>query len=213
MDRATRNRLGRDPLRAIRPFAWALVLALLVIRPVAAQQGEDVPGVSYWRAVEAIYAGEYRDAERALRRETNRGIQTTQPRWIDSICYRAMLGEVLYQQGRNPEALAEFDNEEEAQEHVRALYASEADKDKKAGRVFSKQNADLIKSAVDNLLQALKNAGVMEGEQEEIEDETEAIAEDDPEMITKHKAGPVEPPTNELLRQIDLELFELEVQS
>jgi hypothetical protein len=85
------------------------VLALLVIRPVAAQQGEDVPGISYWRAVDALYAGEYRDAERALRRETNRGIQTTQTRWIDSICYRAMLGEVLYQQGRNPEALAEFD--------------------------------------------------------------------------------------------------------
>ena len=44
-----------------------------------------------------------------LRQESRRGIRTTQARWIDSICYHAMLGEVLYHQGRNAEALAEFD--------------------------------------------------------------------------------------------------------
>ena len=36
-------------------------------------------------------------------------MQAGQARWIDSICYHAMLGEVLYQQGRNAEALASFD--------------------------------------------------------------------------------------------------------
>ncbi len=64
---------------------------------------------AYYLAVQTFYAGEYLDAERGLRRETRRGIRTVQARWIDSICYHAMLGEVLYHQGRNAEALAEFD--------------------------------------------------------------------------------------------------------
>ena len=42
-------------------------------------------------------------------RETQRGVHTPQSRWIDSICYYAMLGEVLYQEGRNADALAQFD--------------------------------------------------------------------------------------------------------
>ena len=96
-------------LRAIPAAACALLLALLAAQPVAAQMGEDIPGGSYWAAVDALYRGDYRDAERGLRRETQRGVQTTQARWIDSICYHSMLGEVLYQQGRNAEALTEFD--------------------------------------------------------------------------------------------------------
>lgn len=109
MDRAMRCCCGRCLLCAIRPGAWAMLLALVAARPIAAQQAQDIPGPSYWLAVDALYKGEYRDAERAMRREVNRGIQTTQARWIDSICYHSMLGEVLYQQGRNAEALAEFD--------------------------------------------------------------------------------------------------------
>ena len=109
MDRTTRDRYRHDLLRAIRPAACGLLLALAAAHPVAAQPGEDIPGNSYWLAVDSLYRGEFRDAERGLRREVNRGVQTTQSRWIDSICYHSMLGEVLYQQGRNAEALAEFD--------------------------------------------------------------------------------------------------------
>ena len=90
------------------PLAAAL-LALLVLTPAWAQIGDEIPHASYYVAVQAIYSGEYRDAERGLRRETQRGVRTTQARWIDSICYHAMLGELLYHQGRNAEALAEFD--------------------------------------------------------------------------------------------------------
>jgi hypothetical protein len=85
------------------------LLAVVIIRPAAAQLGGEIPHASYFLALHAFYSGDYRDAERELRRETQRGIRTTQARWIDSICYHAMLGEVLYHQGRFAEALAEFD--------------------------------------------------------------------------------------------------------
>src|SRR5205814_1047376 len=62
-----------------------------------------------YAALQAVYSGEYRTAARELGREAQRGIHTPTTRWIDSICYNTMLGEVLYQQGRNAEALAQFD--------------------------------------------------------------------------------------------------------
>jgi hypothetical protein len=86
-----------------------ILLALLSVAPALGQIGDSIPHAPYFLATQAIYSGEYRDAERGLRLESRRGIRTTQARWIDSICYHAMLGEVLYHQGRNAEALAEFD--------------------------------------------------------------------------------------------------------
>lgn len=109
MDRPIRIRFGRRRVLAVLTGICGLLLALSVVRPVAAQLGEDIPGGSYWTAVETFYSGDYRNAERAFRREAQRGVQTAQARWIDSICYHAMLGEVLYHEGRNAEALAEFD--------------------------------------------------------------------------------------------------------
>ena len=63
-----------------------------------------MPDPGYYIAVNEFYAGQYRDAERVFRRMTRTGMQAAQARWIDSICYNSMLGEVLYQQGRNAEA-------------------------------------------------------------------------------------------------------------
>jgi len=95
-------------LAAQKFCAGSLVLTLMASAALA-QLDDEVPHATYYLAVEAFYAGDYRTAERELRRETRRGIRTPQARWIDSICYHAMLGEVLYHQGRNGEALAEFD--------------------------------------------------------------------------------------------------------
>lgn len=94
---------------AARRFCAGWLVLLLAASAAPAQLDDEVPHATYYLAVEAFYAGEYRTAERELRRETRQGIRTTQARWIDSICYHSMLGEVLYHQGRNPEALAEFD--------------------------------------------------------------------------------------------------------
>jgi hypothetical protein len=88
----------------------AVALPLLAVSPALSQIGGDqIPSAAYYVAVEAFYSGEYRDAEKALRRETQRGFRAGQARWIDAICFHAMLGEVLFHEGRNAESLAEFD--------------------------------------------------------------------------------------------------------
>jgi len=59
--------------------------------------------------MEDLYRGEYRQAERGFRNEVRGGIRTVQARWVDSICYRTMLGETYYQMGAPARALVEFD--------------------------------------------------------------------------------------------------------
>src|SRR5688572_5911175 len=88
-----------------RKFLVAVLLSLLAASSAAAQLLQEIPDATYYLAVQSIYAGEYRQAERALRRESQHGVRAGQTRWIDSICHHTMLGEVLYQQGRNGEAL------------------------------------------------------------------------------------------------------------
>lgn len=92
-----------------RRYGAGIALALLAASSAVAQLGDEIPHASYYGAVEAFYAGQYRDAERELRRESQRGVRAAQTHWIDAICYHAMLGEVLYHECRNADALAEFD--------------------------------------------------------------------------------------------------------
>src|SRR5688572_10637901 len=92
-----------------RSFVFAALLVTLSASPAVGQLGEVLPGGPYYAAAEAIYSGDYLEAERALRRETQRGLRAGQTRWVDAICYHAMLGEAYYQQGRNGPALASFD--------------------------------------------------------------------------------------------------------
>jgi tetratricopeptide (TPR) repeat protein len=95
-------------LTAGKPLS-AAVLALLATSTALAQLGDEIPHASYYAAVQALYGGEYRVATRELGRETQHGVRAAQTRWVDSICYFAMYGEVLYHQGRNTEALGQFD--------------------------------------------------------------------------------------------------------
>ncbi|MCC7476037.1 MAG: hypothetical protein IT425_11630 [Pirellulales bacterium] len=103
------------PMRMSLHTSWArisvgLAVALLAVAPARSQVGDAFPRPSYFTAMAAFYGGEYRTAERELRRETQHGLRAGQARWIDSICSNAMLGEVLFQEGRNAEALAAFDD-------------------------------------------------------------------------------------------------------
>jgi tetratricopeptide (TPR) repeat protein len=95
------------------PFCRQLIAAILLVplvsRYAAAQQRDTIPTQSYFGGVEYLYEGRYRDAERILRRELRGAIKTVTHRWIDSICYHAMLGEVYYHQGRFTAALEQFD--------------------------------------------------------------------------------------------------------
>ncbi len=96
-----------------RPLLASLVLATVIAvagSPKAATaQDMAVPDRSYFATVEELYRGEYQDAERGMRNEVRGGIRIGLTHWVDSICYRAMLGEVYYQLGDHPRALVEFD--------------------------------------------------------------------------------------------------------
>jgi len=95
------------------PFRRQLIAAILLLAFWPAfsvgQQRDTIPTQAYYGGIEYLYQGRYRDAERILRRELRGSIKTVTSRWIDSICYHAMLGEVYYHQGRLPAALEQYD--------------------------------------------------------------------------------------------------------
>ncbi|MEM9351515.1 MAG: CHAT domain-containing protein [Planctomycetota bacterium] len=73
--------------------------------------GDTTPSRIYFAAVEEIYRGEFRDAQRQFNNELRGGIRLgPNARWLDSICYYSMLGEVLYQQGSYRAALDQFNS-------------------------------------------------------------------------------------------------------
>lgn len=70
---------------------------------------DSIPSQSYYGAIEEIFRGDYRNAERALKREALHPIRIGAPnRWIDSICYQALWGEVLYHEGRLAQAMDHY---------------------------------------------------------------------------------------------------------
>ncbi len=89
-------------------FAAAMLVASMAMHGESQAQVGSVPNQGHFGAVEQLYRGEYRDASRAFQSSVRGAIKTVQARWIDSICYHAMLGETLYQMGDNRAALVEF---------------------------------------------------------------------------------------------------------
>lgn len=104
---ATVRAVGRGPFAVV--FS-VVALAGLLCTTARGQIRQSIPPRSYFFAIDALYRGEYHKAERAFRSELRGAIKTTQSRWIDSICYYAMLGETYFLQGRNAEALEQFNN-------------------------------------------------------------------------------------------------------
>jgi tetratricopeptide (TPR) repeat protein len=94
-------------------FCRQLIAAILLVgfwhTCATGQQRDTIPTQAYFGGIEYLYEGRYRDAERILLRELRNAIKTVSSRWIDSICYHAMLGEVYYHQGRLTAALEQFD--------------------------------------------------------------------------------------------------------
>lgn len=102
------------PALHLRPSGrsrWLVLMAGLAMVAGGTTQGQDraVPDAGYFAAVDDLYRGEYRQAERGFRNAVRGGIRTVQARWVDSICYRAMLGETYFQMGNPSRALVEFD--------------------------------------------------------------------------------------------------------
>lgn len=101
-------------LRAVAGIRLSLVLLALVAifggtGGTSVAQERTIPDFSHFAAIETLYRGEYQRALRNFNSELRGAVRTAQTRWVDSICYHAMLGETHYQMGDNRAALAEFD--------------------------------------------------------------------------------------------------------
>ncbi len=89
---------------------WALVLAVLAAPAWAQQRDMTVPPAEYYMAFGAYYEGDYRDALDGFQSAFRGGIRSTEGRWVDSICYHAMMGECFYQMGDAPKALDQYNS-------------------------------------------------------------------------------------------------------
>jgi tetratricopeptide (TPR) repeat protein len=96
---------------------WRRHLLCLVLLPslgsvARAQMLDTIPSQVYYNAVGQLYSGNFRDAQRTFARNFG-SVKTLNQggavRWVDSICYYAMLGETFYQWGQPDKALAQFD--------------------------------------------------------------------------------------------------------
>ncbi|MCG8585244.1 MAG: tetratricopeptide repeat protein, partial [Pirellulales bacterium] len=74
--------------------AIALVVSCLTASPAWANR--NVPGDGYYTGLDSLYGGDYADAIDSFEYELRHAIRTPDTRWIDSICYHAMLGEAYY---------------------------------------------------------------------------------------------------------------------
>lgn len=79
-------------------------------QPALAQVTGTIPSREYYFGIESLYRGDHRRAQRTFASEFRGSVKTAQTRWIDAICFRAMMGETLYQQAKYPEALVEFNH-------------------------------------------------------------------------------------------------------
>ncbi len=75
-----------------------------------ATRGNSIPSATYFNAIQRMYKADYRDAERTFTREVRGALKIgVANRWLDSIAYYSLLGEVYYHQGRTTEALTQYD--------------------------------------------------------------------------------------------------------
>lgn len=95
-------------------LACLAATVLVAQAPVAlAQVTDTIPSRTYYNGIEDLYQGDLSDALRTFRRSLTGSVKTIGEtgtvRWIDSICYHAMMGEVFYHWGQPQQALEQFD--------------------------------------------------------------------------------------------------------
>src|SRR5690348_16806756 len=99
-------------LPQVRAALMAAATAAVWTSTGHAQLGDSIPSQSYYAGIEQLYGGELRDAQRTFTRCINSGVKSVYQggtiRWVDSICYHAMLGETFYHWGQPQQALDQF---------------------------------------------------------------------------------------------------------
>jgi len=95
------------PLR-LRWFVASLLLPFLATSVPAQQPSRVVPSEAYSACMAPFNEGEYETALRAFRSAASTGVRTVEGRWIDGICYHAMMGECYYHMGNLAQALEQY---------------------------------------------------------------------------------------------------------
>jgi CHAT domain-containing protein len=101
-----------------RAGRWRIALALIVSGfllfeglPGEGQTAElRAPTLTYFATFADFYAGNYKTALDRFQAEARGCIKSGQMRWIDSICYEAMIGECYYQMGMLDKALEHYNS-------------------------------------------------------------------------------------------------------
>ena len=100
-------------LRLATAAASAAIFLVVSVPCAQAQLRDTIPSRQYYNGIEELYEGDFRNAQRTFSRSLNGGVKTVGPtgtlRWVDSVCYHAMLGETFYHWGQPREALQQFD--------------------------------------------------------------------------------------------------------
>ncbi|MCA9264443.1 MAG: tetratricopeptide repeat protein, partial [Planctomycetales bacterium] len=100
-------------VRARRSIGWTLLVATIGFHSsanlVCAQLGTAHPSQGYYAAFGQMYRGEYASARKTFESAARSGVRSVDGRWIDSVCYYAMLGECYYQEGDLASALTNFE--------------------------------------------------------------------------------------------------------
>ena len=98
--------------RSAFTLASAVIVLIGVVGPAVAQRGDSIPSQNYYRGIDELYRGDFRDAQRTFNRSLQGSVKTLSGGgtvlWIDSICYYTMLGETYYQWGQPEQALKQF---------------------------------------------------------------------------------------------------------
>jgi hypothetical protein len=89
--------------------AAAATSSLTTARAQGLGRAKQIPNELYFLAQTPYLEGEFQTAAKAFREAAKGGYASTEGRWIDSICFHAMLGECFYQMGENPAAREQFE--------------------------------------------------------------------------------------------------------
>ena len=89
--------------------AVLIVLAGLFLQParLLAQGDRAVPKREYFMALSMLDEGQFASALEAFNGAARSGVRSTEGRWVDSICYYAMIGECYYQLGDSRQQAAQ----------------------------------------------------------------------------------------------------------
>ncbi len=120
-DQFSKNGRGVRPLAVVCVFAAgiAILTSTVSAQAVILNGGQNVqrngmrrvyPNQAYYNGFTAVAEGDFVNAIKMFQNAGRNALRTPQGRWIDSICYFAMLGESYYQLGENKQALKYYDD-------------------------------------------------------------------------------------------------------